>query len=233
MSDVLIYDNCTLEMNIADEWYEVLCQVEMSFELTQEVILKTSVNSGLFREKATRLTEGACSVRGITPLENGDVISFFYIAQESIRTQPQTIRLKFIDQEGSSKQISGTAIISKCGIESRRVDFATASIDFEFSGDISIEDVPDPTGGGSETTVYSDWWSTTAGQNYISGSSSVRSYSLVGKTILEVDRSGDQYDLIANNSTPGNRQCSWNTSTNRLVFQYDFESNETVFVIFR
>lgn len=231
MSDVLIYDDCTLEMLVSLDWYPVLCQVEVNYKLQQEVILKTGVNSGIFREKATRLNEAFCSVRGITPIENGDVISVFYMLQESIRTAPQEIRIKYVDQAGGNQQISGTAYIVNIDMPSPQADFMTVTIDFEFSGAITIENVTAPPSAG--LVLYSDLWTTTAGQNYISGASAIHAYSLVGKTILEVDREGVQYDLIANNSTPGNRQCSWNTSSNRLVFENDFSDSETVFVIFR
>lgn len=235
MSDAVIFgDNCSLDMLIDGEYYTVLCQADFKFSVKQEVILITTPNSGLFREKTTRFSEGFASCSGLTSTNNGVVISFFYMAQESIRTQPQTIRLKYEDQDGVTKQISGTAIIVNCELGTPIDDFAEASIEFEFSGAFEIEEVTVPT---FSNSLGSDTWETTEGQNYISGLSTGwrngTQYSLVGKEIIEVDRSGSQYDFIGNNMTPGNRQCSWNTTTNRLVFEYDFNAGETVFVIWK
>lgn len=233
MSDVFIYDDCTLEVLISSNWYPILCQVESSFDLEQEIILKTGPNSGLAREKTTRLTETFCSVRGLTPINNGDVISIFYIMQESIRTQPQTIRFRYVDQSGAvSKQISGTALIKKCSLQNTVSDFANASIDFEFSGVPVIEDVTDPPEG--TILTYADTWNVTAGQNYLDGTqtSNLYGYTLTGKTILVVWRSGVQYDFIGYSGTPGNRQCMYNQTTNRLIFADNFNDGETVFVEF-
>lgn len=85
--------------------------------------------------------------------------------------------------------------------------------------------------------IYSDTWETVAGQDYIEGLSTGwragTQYSLVGKEIIAVYREGHQYDLVANDSVPGNRQSSWQTTTDRLLFANNFNPGETVFVIFK
>lgn len=235
MSDVLILaKDCLMELLVSDTWYPILCQSEMKFHLTQEVILKTGPASGLFREKTTRFAEANATATGLTAINNGVTISAFYLLQESVRTKTQTIRLTYTDKAGVSTEINGDAIIVDTDIGATVGDFCTATIDFQFSGSFDIQDVSSPSGPQDEDA---DTWETTAGQNYISGLSTgwrtgVQK-TLVGKEILEVDREGMQYDFIGNNVTPGNRQCSWDTTLNRLVFETDFNPGETVFVIFR
>lgn len=235
MSDFLIYDNCTLQMLAESNWYDILCQVEARFSIQQEVVTKTGPNSGLFREKTTRLSEAFATVTGVSPIANGDVISVFYMTQEAIRTQPQTIRFVYTDEDGNQKQISGSALIVKIEIGSPQKDFTTATIDFEFSGAIDIEDVTAPPDGTIQ--IYADYWITTAGQNYLDGTqASVQlGYYLntVGLTILEVIREGLEYDFFGYSGTPGNRQCIYNQTTDRLIFNTDFISGETVTVIFK
>lgn len=235
MSDFLIYDNCVLQMLIESNWYDIMCQVEARFSIKQEVVLKTGVNSGLFREKTTRLSEAFATVTGISPIDNGDVISVFYMTQEAIRTQAQDIRLVYTDEDGEQKQISGSALIVNIEIGSPQKDFTTATIDFEFSGAIDIEEVTAPPEGTIQ--IYGDYWTTTAGQNYLDGAqaSEELGYFLnpVGMTVLEVIRDGIQYDFIGYSGSPGNRQCMYNQTTDRLIFQNDFVANETVTVIFK
>lgn len=236
MSEPVIFgEDCKMEILVSDNWYTIMCQSDIRFRLTQEILLKTTPNSGLFREKTTRFSEGFASVTGLTAVNNGATnVSFFYIIQESIRTQPQTIKLTFTDQGGSSKTITGTVLIVTSEIGAPIGDFAEASVELEFSGSFEIDSTDLPT---TANPLLADTWETTAGQNYISGLSTGwrngTQYSLNSKEILEVDREGMQYDFIGNNLTPGNRECSWNTSLNRLVFQNDFNTGETVFVIFR
>lgn len=236
MADVVIYGrDCVMEILLSEVWYPIMCQSDMTFNLTQEVILKTGPNSGLFREKTTRFAEASATVSGLSPIDNGLTISVFYLLQESVRTQPQTIRLKYVDMAGSSKEINGQAVIVDTTIGAPVGDFCNSTIDFQFSGAFEVQAVTPPASGTVDEDA--DTWETVAGQNYISGLSTGwrdgTQKTLVGKEIIEVDREGMQYDFIGNDQTPGNRQCSWNTSLNRLVFQYNFEAGETVFVIFR
>jgi hypothetical protein len=238
MSDTLIYGkDCLTEILIESNWYPIMCQADMTFHLTQEVILKTTPNSGLFREKTTRFAEASASVSGYSPIENGETISIFYIIQESVRTKAQDIRLRFVDKAGASKQISGKAIIVDTEIGAPVGEWCSSSVDLQFTGAFSIEDVTDPPPGTIQ--IYSDTWNVTPGQNWIDGfgASNLLGYTIQGKTILEVDRSGIQYDFVGySNSTPvGNRQVKYNSTTHRLEFEpgADFNAGETVFIIFK
>lgn len=82
-----------------------------------------------------------------------------------------------------------------------------------------------------DSGVKSDYWNTTAGQNYISGTSAVKGYSLINKTILIVMREGIQYNVVS--GTPGNKECTYDSSTGKITFATNFNSNETVFVEFK
>lgn len=239
MSDEVIYgDDCVMEILLSSNWYPILCQSEMTFSLKQEVILKTGPNSGLFREKTTRFAEASATVSGLTSIDNWTNISFFYIIQESVRTQTQTIRLKYRDQAGNGKQISGNAVIVNSELGTKIGDFALGTIDLEFSGEFDIEDVTSPPPGTIQ--IYSDTWNVVAGQNWIDGYSysNLFGYTIDEMTaILEVDRSGIQYDFVgyASGTVVGNRQVKYNNSTHRLEFQSgaDFNTGETVFIIFK
>jgi hypothetical protein len=236
MSDEVIYsDDCTMEILFDTNWYPILCQSEFRFKLAQEVITKTGPNSGLFKEKTTRLSEGSASVSGLSPINNGTNISVFYLIQESVRTQPQTIRFKYYDQVGVSKQISGSVVLTNTEIGATIGDFVQATVDMEFSGAVTIEDVTAPPPGTIQ--IYADWWATTPGQNWIDGYSNSYQfgYTIEGKTILEVDRDGSQYDFLGYSSgiPVGNRQANYNSTTHRLEFENNFNAGETVFLIFK
>jgi hypothetical protein len=217
-------------MLVDGDYKLLMCQSEMTLRYQQEVLLKTTANSGINRGKATRLNETFADVSGLTPVASTtDTISWFYVMQESIRTKVQSIRATFRDGNGVGKQIAGSAVIAGGEITGAAEDFASASIQFEFTDGVTFSEVEVPQDLSEQ--IFSDYWTTAVGATSVSGASTVHSYSLSGKTVLGVWREGTEYDLVS--GTPGNRQCRQNGGAIEFGGAYPFEAGETVFVIFK
>lgn len=228
--DVIHGSDCILEMLVDGDYKLLMCQADLTLRYVQEVLLKTTANSGINRGKATRLNETFAEASGLTPINSTtDVISWFYVMQEAIRTKVQSIRATFTDGNGVSKQISGSAVIAGGEITGNVDDFASASIQFEFTDGVTFSDLETPEDLSEQ--IFSDYWTTTEGATSISGASSVHAYSLSGKTALGVWREGTEYDLVT--GTPGNRQAKQNGASIEFGAAYPFNLGETVFVLFK
>jgi len=234
MSSVVQGKNTVLELYIIDTWYPLLCATDMTFSVTQEIVLKTGPNSGAWREKTTRLSEWSASVTGLTKIENSaESLTFFHTLQESVRLVTQTVRLTFEDDEGNGKQITGEAVIVSNDINGPETDFSNATINFEGTGAYEMDVIEPPTP--LAIDIFSDYWQTVNGNDYISGASTLLSYSLgVTDEILEVDVEGVQYDVITS-GTPINRECIFDSSIGRITFRAGlvFDGSERVFVEFK
>lgn len=224
---------CVLEIYVIDTWLKLLCGTDITFNMTHETIYKTGPNSGLWRQKVLGLSEWNASVTGLTMVDvTADTLTFFYTLQESVWGFTKTIRLTFQDEDGVAKQISGDAVITSHDINGPVEDFSNGVIVFEGTGAISIASIPALIVGPKD--VYSDYWQTVNGNNYIQGASFIQSYQLgINDTILEVDMEGMQFDVVV--GTPVNRECKFDSGNGRITFPADliFDGNQRVFVEFK
>lgn len=231
-----------VEMSVDDVYYPILCGTDCEFVRDPEFIEKTTTTSGLFKDFAVRREEWSMSVSGLTKIENSASLTFFYMLQTSVRRTRQLVRITFTDIDGADKQISGYVLIGRQSITGPYSDFANCSIELKGTGAFTIEDVEPPVPAAVE--IYSDYWTTTNGQNYIDGSSSGTSPSSVAfggvfnlgatDTILEVNVEGTEFEIITSGS-PGNRECKFNTSTFIISFASDmiFDGTQRVYVEFK
>ena len=85
----------------------------------------------------------------------------------------------------------------------------------------------------ADENVDSDFWSATAGQNYVSGLS-FYGKTLQGKTILAISREGTVYDPITTGS-PSNRTALFNSALGRITFDSNipFNPGETVWAMWK
>jgi predicted secreted protein len=138
-NDIVHGEDFIIEVLVGDTYKVILCATDGTLTYQQEVIATTTEDSGIWKTKAPRLTEASLSVSGLTPINDDDThVSWFYMMSDEVRTIPQNIRATFRNDNGESKIISGTAIISGGEITGNADDFASSTIDMEFSGAIVI-----------------------------------------------------------------------------------------------
>lgn len=220
-----------LSIQIDAEFYPVLCAVDMTFTCSQETILATSADTGIWRRKRLRnLSEWNVSVSGLTKIDNTDgQVSFFYLLQQNIRGSEQIIQIMFTDADGNTQVLEGTVIIPSLSINANVNSFDDATIVFEGAGEVTIQEAVSDVESDICDELLSDTWTMAEGENSISGLSP-NGKSFAGKEILEVDVEGTQYDYTA--GTVGNRQYGYN-GTDISVEIAAPEFGQKVFVLWK
>lgn len=218
-------------IKVGSTFFPVFCAKSCSFELNNEIILRTGINDGLFPKRRVRRTEWSGSASGVLVTDNNvDRYSPFYLLQTAVRRSENEWQFEFTNEDGEIKTISGTALIENLPISGDVQNFVQASVNIVGTGGFDID--LSPSSGGVDENVDSDFWTTTAGANSITGLS-VNGKSLVGKTILGVSREGMVYDIVS--VYPTNRQCQFNTGSGTVTFDSNipFNPDETVWCIWK
>jgi predicted secreted protein len=139
--DIVHGEDFIIEVLVDATYKVILCATDGVLRYQQEVITTTTEDSGIWKSKAPRLNEVSLSVSGLTPIEDSAThVSWFYMMGDAVRTVPQTIRATFTNENGESRVISGSAIIASGEITGTADDFASSTIEFEFSGAVQMTD---------------------------------------------------------------------------------------------
>lgn len=204
-----------LSIKVGDEFFPVLCAIDMTFNCSQEVLLATSVDTGIWRRKRLRgLSEWSVQMSGLSKINNTDgQVSFFWLLQENIRGSEQIIQIMFEDADGNTQVLEGVVIIPQLSINGNVGSFADANVSFEGTGPVEIGGPISDIDSDLCDDLESDVWILAEGEFAVSGLGA-EGKSFAGKVILEVDREGTQFDYAA---TPGNRE-------------YGYEGTEVSFV---
>lgn len=218
-------------IKVGSTFFPVFCAKSCSFELNNEIILRTGINDGLFPKRRVRRTEWSGSASGVLVTDNNvDRYSPFYLLQAAVRRSENEWQFEFTNEDGDVKTISGTALIENLPISGDVQNFVQSSVNIIGTGGFDIDS--SPSSGGIDENVDSDYWATTEGTNYITGAS-VNGKSLIGKELLGVSREGMVYDIVP--TVPTNRQCRFNTTYGTVTFDENipFNPNETVWCIWK
>lgn len=236
-------NNVIIELKISGVFYPVFCGKTMEFSQNQETIEVTSINSVTGREYLPGMTTGTLNISGVSIIDNSDGrVSLPYLMTESIRRTVQEMRIRLIDDDANTLQISFSALITSNNLSRAVGTYSGSSVSLIVTGGVSVGPVDPPAP--IEVDVYSDYWVPSNGNNYIDGDSSGTSPSAIANggpfalgatdTILEVDVEGTEFDVITT-GTPVNRECKFNTSTFVISFPVDliFDGTQRVFVEFK
>lgn len=224
--------NMIASIKVNGTFYPVFCAKSCSFEMTNEIINKTSVNDGLFTKRRVRRTEWSGSASGVLVTNNdGDRFSPFYLLQDSVRRSSRTWQFEFTNLDGDIKTIEGDALIQNLPISGDVQSFVQCTVNIIGTGAFTID--VSPSSIVSDENVDSDYWTTTPGGYSISGLSA-DGKSLQGKTILAIAREGTVYDPITTGS-PTNRIALFNSATGTITFDSNipFNPSETVWAMWK
>lgn len=224
--------NMIASIKVSGNWFPVFCAKSCSFDFTNEIILRTGVNDGLFPKRRVRRSDWSGSAAGVVVTDNTvDRYSPFYLLQDGVRRSEREWQFEFTNEDGEVKTISGFALIQNLPINGDVSGWAQASVSIVGTGAFVID--ASPSSGGVDENVDSDYWETTAGTNSISGLSE-NGKSIVGKTVLAVAREGMVYDPIFS-GTATNRQARVNSGAGSVTFDSNipFNPGETVWVMWK
>lgn len=224
--------NMIASIKVGATWFPVFCAKSCSFDFTNEIILRTGVNDGLFPKRRVRRSDWSGSAAGVLVTDNtSNRYSPFYLLQDGVRRAEREWQFEFTNEDGDVKTIEGFALIENLPISGDVSGWVQASVNIVGTGAFTID--ASPSSGGVDENVDSDYWTTTAGTYAISGSS-VNSKTLTGKTVLAVAREGTIYDPIFS-GTATNREARVDSGAGSVTFDSNipFNPGETVWVMWK
>lgn len=224
--------NMIASIKVGASWFPVFCAKSCSFDFTNEIILRTGVNDGLFPKRRVRRSDWSGSAAGVLVTDNtANRYSPFYLLQDGVRRSEREWQFEFTNEDGDVKTIEGTALIENLPISGDVSGWVQASVNIVGTGAFVID--ASPSSVVVDENVDSDYWNTTAGTNSISGNS-VNGKNLTGKTVLAVAREGTVYDPIFS-GTATNRLARVNSAGGSVTFDTNipFNPGETVWVMWK
>lgn len=224
--------NMIASIKVEGNYYPVFCAKSCSFEMTNEIINRTSVNDGLFTKRRIRRTEWSGSASGVLVTDNnGNRFSPFYLLQQSVRRVALEWQFEFTNLDGDIRTIEGEALIQNLPISGDVQSFVQCTVNIIGTGAFTMD--VSPSSPSFDEDVDSDFWSTTPGAIFIGGLS-YTGKTLQGKTILGIAREGTVYDPITTGS-PSNRTALFNSALGRITFDSNipFNPGETVWAIWK
>jgi hypothetical protein len=235
--------NQIVEMNISGNWYPFFCCKSMDFAKEQELIEVTSVNSVSGREYEAGMSTAKLNVSGVSIIDNtNSQISLLYLMPDSQMRVAQSLRIRFTAENGTTKQMAFSALITILNTSRTFGAFSQSSVSFVVTGGITIGPVDPP--GPVDVQVYADYWETVNGQSFIDGSSSGTSPSSIAfggpftiggsDTILLVTVEGTEFEIITSGA-PGNRECKFDSMLGQIRFDPTliFDGTQRVYVNFK
>lgn len=222
-------NNEFIEMLVDGDYYPIFCCKSFEFVQNQDLVEITSVNSGSAREYEAGLTTATLTVDGVSVLDNtDDQISGNYLMQQSIRRAVQTLRIRQIDDDGNSLQISFNAIITTNTLTRSRGSYGQSAVNMTITGEPTFSAVILPP---AAPVIQEPLYLTfTAGQTQVSDVL----LEQAGVEILEVQREGIGHDETT--GTPGNRQFKFTGGTGNGIIAFDPtnpSNGEVVYVLYQ
>jgi hypothetical protein len=217
--------NIVCSMDVGGTYYPIFCAKNAEFNVNQDEIETTSVNSGSSREYDPGMMNATLSMTGVTTLNNTNGrISPLYLMQQSIRRATQSLIINLTDDDGADVVIDFSAIITATGFTRDVASYSQCSVNFRVTGDINFDTVITPP---APSEVFSIYLSTTAGNTTVSDA------ALTGKEVLLVAREGSVYNETT--GTPTGRYFKFTSGTGTITFDSSipFNTGEVVYVEYK
>lgn len=203
-------------------YYPIFCGKSAEFNVNQDEIEVTSVNSGSSREYVPGMMNATLSMTGVTTLDNTNGrISVLYLMQQSIRRATHDVIITLTDDTGADVVISFNAIITATGFTRDVASYSQCSVNFRITGDVGFDTIITP-------PVAENVYSFTL--DCVEGEISVSDVLLAGVEILQVARTGITHNETT--GTPVGRQFKYTSGTGTITFDASipFNSGEDVYI---
>jgi hypothetical protein len=231
-NEVIHGKNCFVYILSGDDYYLIGCGISFSFEVENELILRTGINDGLFPKKRVRQTSFRGSVNSVMISESDAAkVSAFFLIQEGVRRAESTYKFEFTDGAAVTKTITGSLLVQAVNISADTQSFSKFDLSIEGTGAFSMAtDSPTPV---TDENVDSDTWVTVAGETSVTGNS-IDTKNTTGKVLLACSRTGVVHDIITS-GTPSGMEAKFDTATGTTSFDpgRPFEADETVWQMWK
>jgi len=231
-NEVIHGKNCFVYILSGDDYYLIGCGISFSFEIENELILRTGINDGLFPKKRVRQTSFRGSVNSVMISESDAAkVSAFFMIQEGVRRTESTYKFEYTDGAAVTKTITGNFLVQAVNISADTQSFSKFDLSIEGTGAFSMEtDSPTPV---TDENVDSDTWQTVTGETSVTGNS-IDTKTTTGKHLLACSRSGVVHTIITS-GTPSGMEAKFDTATGTTSFDpgRPFEDDEFVWQMWR
>lgn len=227
-------------LKVGGDYFPLFCGKSLTFAIQQDEIETTNIESGSYKDFEAGMTSAMMEVGGVTILDNtGGRIAVSYLMQQGVRRIKQDWKITKTDDDGGVLIYTFQGIILNTSFDKTIPGFSQSSVSVRVCGAISSTVVDPPS---TEFNIYSDYWQTVNGQNYISGNSEGESnasptpytpFALAATDkIIQVDAEGTQYDMVSGTPSVGTREFQFTTSPVRIVFPSDlvFDGSQRVYI---
>jgi len=215
-----------LQLKIDSVWYTLFCAKAFTFDLNQDEIETTSINSTSAREYIPGMSNSTASANGITYIENASSkIAATYCLQLSVRRQLLEFRVFLTAQDTDSLAIEFNGFFTNINLAGGIDQFTQGAVSIRVSGDPVITEIVAPPVPGELAEIY---------LTLNSGSTSVSNIVLDDVEIFLVEREGVQFDEVA--GTPSGRQFRYNDAADEIVFDSNIPGNpggESVHILYK
>lgn len=212
-----------LEAYIIDGYKPFLCATDAIFELTTEIIPTTTADSGLFRTKTSRLTDGRITLSGVTVVDGTTGATVFNTTEEQVRQTGYDIRLTYTDKDGNEAFFTSHVLISSTIINGQATLYSDYQVILELDGAVGI-DAGELATTANEVNKYT--YIATGGETTISNA------ALIGRTILSVDRSHSEHEVITS-GTPTDSQALYTSAAGQMDFSYAMYPGEYTLILYK
>ena len=215
-----------IEISIDSVWYPLLCAKSFSFDLNQDEIETTSINSTSAREYIPGMSNSTASCNGVSYIENsGSKIAATYCLQLSVRREILPFRVYMIAADSDTLAIEFNGFFTGISLSGGIDQFMNGDLSIRVSGDPSITEIIAPPVPGELQEIYL----TLAAASY-----SVSNAVLDDVEIFLVEREGIQYDEVT--GTASGRQFVYNDASDEIVFDSAMPGNpggESVHILYK
>lgn len=231
MSNIVQGGSVSISRLIGVDYIPIACADKITLRFTNELIGKSTVDSGIYRKKRVRWSDVSISINGLMTLTNSSSgrSSFDFITQAAIRAE-LTLRITYEDEASIVQVVEGTFLVESVEHTGTTEGFAEYDIQFAGGGDFVIGDLPSPPVIEGYNT-QSDWWQPSNGATSFSGAG-YKSLSFAGHEIIEVIREMGP-PLEVTTGTPTDRQYKFDGTSISIYSGNPFNGDEKVFVIWQ
>lgn len=209
-----------------------VCSTTIDFTYTRDLITKTTVSSGKFREYAYGLGEWGFTLGTITHVKpKTEMYTVFDMMELMKGGQSLDVELSFIDAEGNAITLSGTVLIPSVGISSPVEDFSEDDLEFKGSGAFEITKEVITTDPGGSTGDYVRDGIRPLNIDTDVETNVITNTQLAGKNVFEVLVDGIGKKIITVGD-PDDKQVKYLTDGGSLIFSYALPVGTWVLVLY-
>lgn len=218
MANQILGKNVVVGINFSGTYRPIFCGKTAEFQLSQDEIETTHIDTGPNREYVPGMSNATLTVTGVSILDNSESrVSLLYLMQQSVRRTVFDMRILFTDQDGDQVAATFNAFYTQGTISRDVTQWSGSNVTFRVTGGITFStSIPSP--GEPMCEEEDPIWTTLAEGAYTITSALLYPGPSQTITILGVMRSGLTY--YETTGTPGNLEFTYTTDGSNGIITF-------------